>query len=193
MTAETDLPNGYYAVAPGKLVNAVTWLDMRAPLQQPLAEPLRLQAATDLDRAACRALYAEIGTPWLWSRASPTTDPVPPDVFFALHDIGERIGIVEFGALDTADVEIAFFGLIPTATGGGLGRRMMAAALERAWRRAERVWLHTCTFDHPAALHFYQTCGFIPYATGFEIMDDPRRSGALPPDAAPHVPFIRIR
>ncbi len=25
-----------------------------------------------------------------------------------------------------------------------------------------RVWLHTCTFDHPSAVAFYQRSGFIP-------------------------------
>jgi GNAT superfamily N-acetyltransferase len=88
------------------------------------------------------------------------------------------------------EVEITFFGLEPAAIGSGLGRSMVAAAFDHAWRSAERVWLHTCSFDHPFALHFYLSCGFTPYATGFEILDDPRLNGSLPRAAAPHVPLI---
>ena len=98
--------------------------------------------------------------------------------------------MVELSASGT-EIEIVFFGLVMEATGARLGRRMMAAALELAWRSADRVWLHTCNFDHPAALHFYRSCGFVAYASGFELMDDPRLDGSLPESAAAHVPLIR--
>ncbi len=88
--------------------------------------------------------------------------------------------MVEFAGRMSGDVEITYFGLHPAAVGNGLGRRLMAAALELAWSSATRVWLHTCNFDHPAASRFYQSCGFTPYANGFEIMDDPRLDGSMP-------------
>ena len=40
MAAATDLPNGYYKVLPGKLANAVTWLEMRTRPTARLCEPL---------------------------------------------------------------------------------------------------------------------------------------------------------
>ena len=59
-------------------------------------------------------------------------------------------------------MEIAYFGLMPWAIGRGLGRWLLGAALSVAWRGApERVWLHTCTMDHPAALPNYLGRGFV--------------------------------
>lgn len=190
MANEIDLPNGYFVVPPGKLANAVTWLEMRARPPERLAEPLRLVAATDQTSDACRKLFAEIGTPWLWSRAFDRTDRIPVNTFSGYDDTGRQVGVVELSSQKAKDIEISFFGLIPTATGGGLGRRLMEATLDLAWRTADRVWLHTCSFDHPGALRFYQSCGFVAYASGFEIMNDPRLDGSLPLHVAPHVPLI---
>jgi hypothetical protein len=67
------------------------------------------------------------------------------------------------------------------------GRR----ALERIWSQAvTRVWLRTCTFDHPAALAFYQRSGFRPFRRQVGISDDPRLDGTTPRDVASHVPMI---
>ena len=199
MPERIELADGYYTVPPGKLVNAVTWLEMLAPPSEPLAAPLRLQSVGPDDAERCRALFQTIGTPWLWSRVSAglageaDESSHARDTHFALHH-GEPVGIVEFEGRNSAEVEITWFGLVPAGTGRGLGRRMLAAALQLAWAGSpRRVWLHTCNFDHPGAIRFYQACGFVPYATGFEIMDDPRLRGALPRTAAPHVPLIERR
>ncbi len=56
---------------------------------------------------------------------------------------------------------------------------------------ARRVWLHTCSFDHPAAVRFYRRHGFRGFKFAIEVSDDPRLAGFLPEDAAPHVPLIR--
>lgn len=188
-TTPTNLPNGYFVLPPGRLANAVIWLEMRAPPATPLAAPLSLVAAKPDNSAACARLFAEVGTPWLWSRAARAAEASHATTFVALDDDRRRIGIFELSGL-SENIEIVFFGLIPTATGKGLGRRMMAAALDLAWRTADRVWLHTCNFDHPAALRFYQSCGFVPYASGFELLDDPRLDGSLQINAAPQIPLI---
>ena len=45
--------------------------------------------------------------------------------------------------------------------------------LEEVWsRNPRRVWLHTCTLDHPAALGFYVKHGFRPYRRAIEVADD---------------------
>jgi hypothetical protein len=67
----------------------------------------------------------------------------------------------------------------------------MNRAMERAWsHQVTRVWVHTCSFDHPAALAFYQRSGFRPFRRQVEIADDPRLDGTAPRDAAKHVPVI---
>lgn len=53
-----------------------------------------------------------------------------------------------------------------------------------------RVWLRTCTLDHPAALGFYRKYGFVPICQEVEIYPDPRLTGHLPRDAAPQIPII---
>ncbi|WP_164163065.1 GNAT family N-acetyltransferase, partial [Stenotrophomonas maltophilia] len=78
---------------------------------------------------------------------------------------GAEIGMVELDLRTDGEVEIVYFGLVKEAVGQGLGRLVMAKALQAAWRPGiARVWLHTCTHDHPGALKFYTSCGFTPYA-----------------------------
>jgi GNAT superfamily N-acetyltransferase len=63
-------------------------------------------------------------------------------------------------------VEIAYFGLFPGAIGQGLGKHLLSCAVRDAWAlKPARVWLHTCTLDHPAALPNYKKRGFVPYKT----------------------------
>ena len=67
----------------------------------------------------------------------------------------------------------------------------MAEALRRAWtERVERVHVHTCTLDHPAALSAYRRAGFEPVGRGIERFADPRLAGILPRDCAPQVPLL---
>ncbi len=63
-------------------------------------------------------------------------------------------------------VEIAYFGLVAEALGRGLGRHLLSCAVRDAWALgATRVWVHTCTLDHPNALPNYRARGFTPYHT----------------------------
>jgi hypothetical protein len=67
----------------------------------------------------------------------------------------------------------------------------MSHALRLAWSRPiNRLWLHTCTYDHPAAVLFYQRAGFRAFRRQVEVEDDPRLDGTAPRDVAKHVPVI---
>jgi hypothetical protein len=67
----------------------------------------------------------------------------------------------------------------------------MQEAIGRAWEQPiERLWVHTCTLDHPRALGFYMRSGFRPYKRAVEIAEDPRLKGYVPLSAAPHIPPI---
>ncbi len=67
----------------------------------------------------------------------------------------------------------------------------MAETLARAWNKGvERVWLHTCTLDHPGALGFYRAQGFVAVKRTIETFPDSRTSGVLPRDAAPQIPLL---
>ena len=61
-------------------------------------------------------------------------------------------------------MEIAYFGILPDFRRRGLGKHLLTAAVTQAWHAgAQRVWLHTCTLDDPAALPNYRARGFTPY------------------------------
>jgi GNAT superfamily N-acetyltransferase len=67
----------------------------------------------------------------------------------------------EFKPHGDGSVEIACFGLLPEYIGRGWGKYLLSEAVREAWReRPTRVWLHTCTLDHPAALPNYLERGF---------------------------------
>ena len=56
-------------------------------------------------------------------------------------------------------VEIDIFGLFPEYHGTGLGGELLTRALRRGLELGDRVWLHTCTLDSPAALPNYLARG----------------------------------
>ncbi len=68
--------------------------------------------------------------------------------------------------LSKAEVEIVYFGLLPSAIGEGLGKAMMQTAFNIIRNNnSDKVILHTCSADSPAALPFYKKMGFEIYKT----------------------------
>ena len=63
------------------------------------------------------------------------------------------------------EVEIAYFGLLPNFLDKKLGGGLLSEAVKIAWGlKKERVWVHTCNFDHPNALENYIARGFKIYS-----------------------------
>jgi GNAT superfamily N-acetyltransferase len=64
-------------------------------------------------------------------------------------------------------VEIVYFGLLPSMIGKGLGSAMLTLVVQEAWRieDTQRIWLHTCSEDHPHALANYEKRGFRLFRT----------------------------
>jgi GNAT superfamily N-acetyltransferase len=74
-------------------------------------------------------------------------------------------------------VEIVYFGLLPRFVGRGLGGQLLTAAVQRAWQRTTvRVWLHTCTLDHPRAVANYLARGFRLYMEKTHVEELPEQS-----------------
>jgi ribosomal protein S18 acetylase RimI-like enzyme len=190
LSGVTDLPAG-------KIAAVVTYLEMRAPPPRRSAlGPWTLEPIFDVPRY--RALYRRVGEPWLWfSRlVMPAAElslilADPAVVAFALRGDGADIGILELDFRQPGEAEIAFFGVVPEAIGTGAATFLMDEAIARAFARSiERLWLHTCTLDHPRAVAFYRRAGFTPYKRAIEIADDPRATGHLPREAGPGVPLV---
>jgi GNAT superfamily N-acetyltransferase len=195
-------PLGYSEIPPGCLATVVTCLEMHArPARRGAADlpaPFRLVPFARGDLAAYRAVYRKVGEDWMWFSRLIMPDAElkailedPAVEAFAVNDGHADVGILELDFREAGQCELAFFGLAREAIGHGLGRALMDAALARAWAKPiDRLWVHTCTFDHPSALGFYVRSSFVPYATMVEVQTDPRLTGHLPRSAAPQIPLI---
>ena len=54
------------------------------------------------------------------------------------------------------ETEISYFGLLEEYIGKGIGGYALSVAIKKSFEKnIRRVWLHTCTFDHPNALKNY--------------------------------------
>jgi len=179
----------------------VTHLEMRnRPPARPLPDSrLRLVRWERPALPKYRALFLRIGSPWLWfSRAVMPDHSVAEivgdprvEVYAVADPAGLEVGMLELDFREAGACEIAYFGLVPELNGKGHGRWLMAQALLRAWHGdVVRVWVHTCTLDHPSALNFYRAQGFEAFKREVEIFPDPRLSGQLPAGVAPQIPVL---
>ena len=117
-----------------------------------------------------RELYDGVGSEYHWRDRRSWSDQQlrtyleqPGIGFWVLWQGTAARGFFELARHDDGSVEIAYFGLMPAGIGQGLGRALLTRAIEEAWRllpEPSRVWLHTCTLDHPAALANYLARGF---------------------------------
>jgi len=194
------LPDGYSDVPAGKIAAVVTHLEMteRPALPRDPAGAWTLRRVQAPDLNWFRDLYRRIGEQWLWFSRLRMSDAdlaamiqSPLVDIYALVQDGRDEGVLELDFGDAGQCELRLFGVTAKLVGGGAGRRLMNRALELAWSRpVTRVWVHTCSFDHPSALAFYQRSGFRPFRRQIEIADDPRLDGTAPRGAARHVPII---
>ena len=125
-----------------------------------------------LDRAAYLDLYERVGGPWRWNQRLQLPDAKLVELLeggslniHVLRDGQQALGFCEFDRHGFPDVELKNFGLIPEAQGRGLGPWLLSVALLEEWKSSPaRIWLHTDTWDHPAAIRLYQRAGFRIYA-----------------------------
>ena len=189
----------YDPVPDGELAAVVTYLEMTEP---PSGDPprgtLRLSRVVRPAADHYRALFRKIGSPWLWFSRLLMDDAKLESI---IHDPGVElyevaaveavVGMIELDFREPGQCELAFIGLVPQLTGEGHGRWLLGEAVRLAWRDGvQRVHVHTCTLDHPAALAAYKRAGFKAYKRAVERFPDPRLSGILPADSAPQVPLL---
>jgi len=190
----------YEAVPPGELAAVVTYLDMRRPPDQFVpASSLRLERVAVPEPEHYRALFRLIGAPWLWfsrlllddAHLAEIIQHPRVELYSVFDEAGREAGMLELDFREPGESELAFIGLVPELAGQGHGRWLLAEAVTRAWRDGvNRVHVHTCSLDHPAALAAYARAGFTPYKRAIERFPDPRLLGYLPRDCAPQVPLL---
>jgi GNAT superfamily N-acetyltransferase len=159
----------------------MTGRDQHRPAQ-PAAVDYQLQRAEIPCPELNRFLYAAVGAEWGWysrlpwnySRWLAYLDRAELETWVA-YVSGTPVGYFELERQEGGNVELAYFGVMPNFIGKGLGGALLSAAISRAWDMgAARVWVHTCTLDHPQALVNYQARGFKVFRTeeGTEELPD---------------------
>lgn len=79
-----------------------------------------------------------------------------------LHVDGDPAGFSELVRREAGEIELVQFGLLPEFIGQGLGKWFLQWTIDKVWSyRPRRLWLHTCTLDHPAAVPNYKKAGFL--------------------------------
>jgi GNAT superfamily N-acetyltransferase len=159
------------------LTSARSYLEMRSPAQLRGAAPpdyaWRLERMHDCPASFWRFLYTEVGAGHHWVDRLPwSSEDIrayldDPAVSIWLMSVrGAPAGYFELRRDADAAVEIVYFGLLKEYHGRGLGAHFLTEAVQRAWEAgATRVWLHTNTLDHRAALPNYLKRGFTVYKT----------------------------
>lgn len=147
-----------------------TYLEMteRPALKIHMPEDARIERAQLPTLSFYRFLYSTVGHAWRWRDRLKMDDESlyaiirhPRVEIDVLYMAGVPAGYVEFDTRQADQVEIAYFGLMPEFVGQGLGKKFLQWSVARAWSfEPRRVWLHTCTLDHPSALPLYQRVGF---------------------------------
>ena len=192
---------GFAVVPAGLHATIETSLERRTP-PKPAAYPLptgyTLVQPDPVDLSSFKQLFRAVGDPWLWHGRLVKSDgeilsilTAPTTTLRYLLDPDRSpVGLFEGQLHDGDALEVSYFGFVPEAIGKGLGAPLMEHGVDAAWSPAiRRTWLHTCTFDHPAALSFYRRQGFRPFRQRIEVATDPRLTGLLPRHVAPHIPL----
>lgn len=142
--------------------------DTEVPLGDPFPDGHVVRREKRPEPHLGRLLYEEVGRDHQWTDRLEWSDNQwtyhfmrPQLQLWVLWAVTDPAGYFELRREDDDEsVEIAYLGLRPEYTGRGLGRRLLAEAVKQARELGPRVWLHTCTRDHPHALPNYHARGF---------------------------------
>ena len=171
------------------MTSVITYLEMTERPSPPTpprpAQKIALLKAEDPTLSYYRYLYNTIGRDYFWWERREMNDN---DLAKIIHDkkveiytlfvAGVPAGYGELDRRNEPDIEIAYFGLLPEFIGKGLGGYFLRWIIDQAWTYdPARLIVHTCTEDHPAAIHNYQRHGFVPYDQITEEIPDPAKTG----------------
>ena len=139
----------------------------------------RVERMLDCAPAFWRFLYSEIGRDYHWIDRLPwsaaeiqayLSDPLVS--IWLLSVWGAPAGYFELRRDGADGIEIVYFGLLQHFHGRGLGGHFLTRAVQHAWDGgAQRVWLHTNSFDHQSALPNYLKRGFKVFKTEAYMLD----------------------
>jgi GNAT superfamily N-acetyltransferase len=132
---------------------------------------VRIEHVLECPASFFRYLYREVGRQYHWIDRLEWTDEQICQYLsqssvslWVIYHTGAPAGYFERRQHEDTSVEIAYFGLLEEFLGRSLGKHLLTIAVEQGWQLgANRLWLHTCTLDHSAALPNYLKRGFKPF------------------------------
>ena len=186
-SVDTLTLNGFYHDGnlslndPKRVMLRVTYLEMLAPPPPPSYPEVDKVVLERLDASTYLELYRRVGDPLGWDTRLKLS-PEELSAFLAgdrlriyvLRDSSSAaLGFCEFDRTAFPQIELKNFGLVAEARGRGLGAWLLAVALQEQWQtKPSRIWLHTDTWDHPAAKRVYEKAGFKVYEVRDERADE---------------------
>jgi GNAT superfamily N-acetyltransferase len=152
----------------------VFYLEMGAPSKRIVPAPredLEVVHAVAPTPRYYRFLYDSVGDDYHWYRCKQLSETAltklihdPLDEVHVLSVAGTPAGFAQLDRRQTNEIELIQFGLMPEFIGQRLGPWFLQQIIDIAWsHQPKRLWLHTCTLDHPSALPMYQQAGFELY------------------------------
>lgn len=153
----------------------ISYLEMHNPnelLLKPCRDPdFTIKEAEIKQWQINKCFYQVVGGDWRWRDRLVWTDAewaqyAEADNLrtFIAYKSGTPAGYYELQKTEDRAVEIKCLGLLPKFIGKGYGRVLISHAIRSGWDwEARRVWLNTCTNDHPNALRTYLAAGLKLY------------------------------
>ena len=85
---------------------------------------------------------------------------------YVLQNKDDLVGFFELiFHLEKKEIEIAYFGILEEFIGKGYGGYLLSEALRIGFKSASRIWVHTCSLDHPNAIENYKSRGMKIFKT----------------------------
>jgi ribosomal protein S18 acetylase RimI-like enzyme len=122
----------------------------------------------------CKFLYKEVGKDFFWRDRLRWSDQQWLDYinnnFFRLYVLKYKNNLAGYYELlydiNTNSIEIPYFGIFKELYGKGIGGYLLTDAILTAFEgNIDKVWVHTCTLDHPNALKNYIARGMNIFKT----------------------------
>jgi len=151
------------------------YLEMTSPEElnsKPLPDELMVMECEIPQYRFNRFLFQLVGSDWEWGDLDSWSDEQWRNIIesddlrtWVAYHRGSIAGYYELQRPDDENTEIRYFGLAPDSIGKGFGGPLLSHAIQSAWNwpGTKRVWVHTCTYDHPNALNNYQKRGMKLY------------------------------
>ncbi len=194
--------NGYYPLIKGKIATLVFYFEIYSPFptfSKNLPAGLTISQIGRNEIGRYRDVFRAIGAPWLWISRLRSNDEELESILchpkieaYIVSDGKRDAAFLEIDFQQPESLELRYLGVLDGYFNRGIGSALMSFVFDRAAAKdVNQIWLHTCHFDSPSAGAFYQRFGFRAEKAAIEVMDDPRLTGDLPLQTAPHIPLLK--